>query len=51
MAIEGMNHFNVLTDDVDATRRFYVGILGFERVTRFAEDVTAASHAPSRAGR
>jgi catechol 2,3-dioxygenase-like lactoylglutathione lyase family enzyme len=28
MAIEGMNHFNVLTDDVDATRRFYVGILG-----------------------
>jgi len=30
MAIEGMNHFNVLTDDVDATRRFYVGILGLE---------------------
>ena len=28
MAIEGMNHFNVLTDDVDATRQFYVGILG-----------------------
>ena len=28
MAIEGMNHFNVLTDDVAATRRFYVGILG-----------------------
>ena len=28
MAIEGMNHFNVLTEDVDATRRFYVGILG-----------------------
>jgi len=28
VAIEGMNHFNVLTDDVDATRRFYVGILG-----------------------
>ena len=28
MAIEGMNHFNVLTDDVDATRAFYVGILG-----------------------
>jgi catechol 2,3-dioxygenase-like lactoylglutathione lyase family enzyme len=23
-----MNHFNVLTNDVDATRRFYVGILG-----------------------
>ena len=28
MPIAGMNHFNVLTDDVDATRRFYVGILG-----------------------
>ena len=28
MNITGMNHFNVLTDDVDATRRFYCGILG-----------------------
>jgi catechol 2,3-dioxygenase-like lactoylglutathione lyase family enzyme len=28
MDIQGMNHFNVLTDDVDATRRFYVGIIG-----------------------
>lgn len=28
MKIEGMNHFNVLTDDVDKTRAFYVGILG-----------------------
>ena len=28
MKITGMNHFNVLTDDVDATRRFYCGILG-----------------------
>ncbi|SRR5258706_1496964 len=28
MKIEGMNHFNVLTDDVDATRKFYCGILG-----------------------
>jgi catechol 2,3-dioxygenase-like lactoylglutathione lyase family enzyme len=28
MTISGMNHFNVLTDDVDATRAFYVGILG-----------------------
>lgn len=26
--IEGMNHFNVLTDDVDSTRAFYVGVLG-----------------------
>jgi catechol 2,3-dioxygenase-like lactoylglutathione lyase family enzyme len=23
-----MNHFNVLTDDVEATRRFYCGVLG-----------------------
>ena len=28
MPIQGMNHFNVLSDDVDATRRFYVGVLG-----------------------
>ena len=28
MKITGMNHFNVLTDDVDATRKFYCGILG-----------------------
>ena len=28
MAIEGMNHFNVLTDDIEATRRFYCGVLG-----------------------
>jgi catechol 2,3-dioxygenase-like lactoylglutathione lyase family enzyme len=26
--VTGMNHFNVLTDDVEATRRFYVGVLG-----------------------
>jgi catechol 2,3-dioxygenase-like lactoylglutathione lyase family enzyme len=30
MPIEGMNHFNVLTDDVEATRAFYVGVLGLE---------------------
>ena len=30
MTILGMNHFNVLTDDVEATRRFYVDILGLE---------------------
>jgi catechol 2,3-dioxygenase-like lactoylglutathione lyase family enzyme len=34
MAIEGMNHFNVLTDDVEATRRFYVGILGLTEGSR-----------------
>jgi catechol 2,3-dioxygenase-like lactoylglutathione lyase family enzyme len=28
MGIQGMNHFNVLTDDVEATRRFYVDIVG-----------------------
>ena len=28
MHIQGLNHFNVLTDDVDATRRFYCGVLG-----------------------
>lgn len=28
MAIQGMNHFNVLTDDVEATRRFYVDVVG-----------------------
>lgn len=28
MTIEGLNHFNVLTDDVEATRRFYCGVLG-----------------------
>jgi catechol 2,3-dioxygenase-like lactoylglutathione lyase family enzyme len=30
MTIEGMNHFNVLTNDVEATRRFYVDVLGLE---------------------
>ena len=29
MAIQGMNHFNVLTDKLAATRAFYIGILGF----------------------
>jgi catechol 2,3-dioxygenase-like lactoylglutathione lyase family enzyme len=31
MTIEGMNHFNVLTNDVEATRRFYVDVLGLEQ--------------------
>lgn len=30
MAIEGLNHFNVLTDDVDTTVRFYSDILQLE---------------------
>ena len=34
MAIQGMNHFNVLTDDVDKTRAFYVGVLGLKEGDR-----------------
>lgn len=30
MAIDGMNHFTVLTDNLDASRNFYIGILGLE---------------------
>ena len=30
MAIDGMNHFTVLTRDLDATRNFYVAILGLK---------------------
>jgi len=28
MAIVGMNHFTVLTGDLDACKRFYMGVLG-----------------------
>ena len=28
MAIVGMNHFTVLSNDLDATKRFYMGVLG-----------------------
>src|SRR5258708_7325872 len=28
MAVEGMNHFTILTDDVDGTVRFYDALLG-----------------------
>ena len=28
MAIVGMNHFTVLSDDLDATKDFYMGLLG-----------------------
>ena len=31
MAIQGMNHFNVLTDDVERTRRFYVDVVGLTK--------------------
>lgn len=30
MAIVGMNHFTVLTDNLDASRDFYVDVLGLE---------------------
>ena len=30
MAIDGMNHFTVLTKDLDATRTFYVDLLGLQ---------------------
>jgi catechol 2,3-dioxygenase-like lactoylglutathione lyase family enzyme len=33
MGIQAMNHFNVLTDDVEKTRRFYVDIVGSRRAT------------------
>src|SRR5262245_39728495 len=34
MAISGMNHFTVLTDDLDATRAFYVDLLGLSEGSR-----------------
>jgi catechol 2,3-dioxygenase-like lactoylglutathione lyase family enzyme len=30
MSLQGMNHFTVLTDDLEATRKFYCDLLGFE---------------------
>lgn len=30
MAISDMNHFTVLTHDLDATRQFYIGVLGLK---------------------
>ncbi|MEX0959585.1 MAG: VOC family protein [Burkholderiales bacterium] len=30
MSIDGMNHFTVLTEDLDASRDFYIEILGLE---------------------
>lgn len=30
MAIDGMNHFTVLTQDLEATRNFYIDILGLK---------------------
>ena len=30
MSVEGMNHFTVLSDDLEATRKFYCDLLGFK---------------------
>ena len=30
MSIVGMNHFTVLAEDLDATRNFYINVLGLE---------------------
>jgi catechol 2,3-dioxygenase-like lactoylglutathione lyase family enzyme len=30
MSVQGMNHFTILSDDLEATRRFYCDMLGFE---------------------
>ncbi len=42
MAIQGMNHFNVLTDKLEATRAFYIGILGLTEGPRPAFDFGGA---------
>ncbi len=34
MAIDGMNHFTVLTADLDATRKFYIDALGLKEGLR-----------------
>jgi len=34
MGISGMNHFNILTDDVDATVHFYCDLLGLRNGPR-----------------
>jgi catechol 2,3-dioxygenase-like lactoylglutathione lyase family enzyme len=34
MAIHGLNHFTVLTDDLEATRRFYIDLLGLSEGER-----------------
>jgi catechol 2,3-dioxygenase-like lactoylglutathione lyase family enzyme len=34
MAVTGMNHFTILTDDVEGTTRFYADLLGLRAGTR-----------------
>jgi len=42
MSIQAMNHFTVLTRDLDATKAFYVGLLGFTDGPRPAFDFPGA---------
>jgi len=42
MSIQAMNHFTVLTQDLDATKSFYVGLLGFTDGPRPAFDFPGA---------
>ena len=30
MSVQGMNHFTVLSDDLEETKKFYCDLLGFE---------------------
>src|SRR5438045_9691047 len=30
MSVQGMNHFTVLSDDLEVTKKFYCDLLGFE---------------------
>jgi catechol 2,3-dioxygenase-like lactoylglutathione lyase family enzyme len=34
MSLQGMNHFTVLSDDLETTRKFYCDLLGFEEGPR-----------------
>jgi catechol 2,3-dioxygenase-like lactoylglutathione lyase family enzyme len=34
MSLQGMNHFTVLSDDLEETRKFYCDLLGFEEGPR-----------------
>ena len=34
MSVQGMNHFTVLSDDLETTKKFYCDLLGFEEGPR-----------------
>ena len=42
MPISAMNHFTVITDDLDATRKFYIDLLGLSEGFRPAFDFPGA---------